>query len=193
MVIFLMRGGGEIRRRASPGRRAPARRGAVRPGRRDRGAGRVADRRAPQLAPTAIRALVDQRRGPGRARRRSSRTRSSSVESNYDPRAVSPKGAMGLMQIMPVIARQYGVDDPFDPEENLEAGHAASAGAAQRGSTRRGRWPRTTPGIGAVRATAACRPIARPRPTCSAIMARFAQCDASRCSARSKRGCPRIG
>jgi soluble lytic murein transglycosylase-like protein len=45
-----------------------------------------------------------------------------SIESNYRPLAISPKGAMGLMQIMPVIVRQYGVDDPFDPEQNLEAG-----------------------------------------------------------------------
>ena len=45
-----------------------------------------------------------------------------SVESNYQPSAISPKGAMGLMQIMPVIVQQYGVIDPFDPEQNLEAG-----------------------------------------------------------------------
>jgi soluble lytic murein transglycosylase-like protein len=44
------------------------------------------------------------------------------VESNYQPLAVSTRGAMGLMQIMPVIVRQYDVDDPFDPERNLEAG-----------------------------------------------------------------------
>jgi len=44
------------------------------------------------------------------------------VESNFDVRAVSSKGAMGLMQIMPVIAQEYAVDDPFDPEKNLEAG-----------------------------------------------------------------------
>ncbi len=44
------------------------------------------------------------------------------VESNYEPRAVSPKGAMGLMQIMPTVAQQYAVDDPFDPEKNLNAG-----------------------------------------------------------------------
>jgi hypothetical protein len=44
------------------------------------------------------------------------------VESNFDVRAVSSKGAMGLMQIMPVIAQEYSVDDPFDPEKNLEAG-----------------------------------------------------------------------
>lgn len=45
-----------------------------------------------------------------------------SVESNYDSRAVSPKGAMGLMQLMPATARQYAVDDPFDPAQNLGAG-----------------------------------------------------------------------
>jgi len=44
------------------------------------------------------------------------------TESNYQPLAVSSRGAMGLMQIMPVIVRQYDVDDPFDPERNLEAG-----------------------------------------------------------------------
>jgi hypothetical protein len=44
------------------------------------------------------------------------------VESNYKPRAVSPKGAQGLMQLMPATARQYGVEDSFNPEENLEAG-----------------------------------------------------------------------
>jgi soluble lytic murein transglycosylase-like protein len=44
------------------------------------------------------------------------------AESNYRPLAVSPKGAMGLMQIMPVLARQYGVRDPFDVDQNLDAG-----------------------------------------------------------------------
>lgn len=44
------------------------------------------------------------------------------VESNYEPRAVSPKGAMGLMQLMPATARQYAVEDPFDPVQNLGAG-----------------------------------------------------------------------
>lgn len=45
-----------------------------------------------------------------------------SVESKYDPKAVSSKGAMGLMQIMPAVARDYGLADPFDPEKNLETG-----------------------------------------------------------------------
>jgi soluble lytic murein transglycosylase-like protein len=44
------------------------------------------------------------------------------VESSYEPRAVSAKGAMGLMQLMPATARQYGLTDPFDPSANIDAG-----------------------------------------------------------------------
>jgi hypothetical protein len=44
------------------------------------------------------------------------------VESNYQPRARSSRGARGLMQLMPATGRQYGVSNLYDPAANLEAG-----------------------------------------------------------------------
>ncbi|OGP50412.1 MAG: hypothetical protein A2Y79_05805 [Deltaproteobacteria bacterium RBG_13_43_22] len=44
------------------------------------------------------------------------------AESRFDPRAVSPKGAVGLMQIDPDTARELGIKDPFNPKHNIDGG-----------------------------------------------------------------------
>jgi soluble lytic murein transglycosylase-like protein len=75
----------------------------------------------PRLAASAIRGLIDDL-----ARRHGVDVHLAHAvvraESNYNPFAVSPKGAMGLMQLMPATAARYGVNDPFDPVQNLDAG-----------------------------------------------------------------------
>lgn len=44
------------------------------------------------------------------------------VESGWNPRAVSARGAMGLMQLMPATARRFGAVQPFDVDQNIAAG-----------------------------------------------------------------------
>ncbi len=74
------------------------------------------------------------------------------AESSGNPRAVSPKGAMGMGQLMPATAKMYNVTDPFDPDQNLRAsanymadlvkqynGNYSAALAHYNGGTRAGR------------------------------------------------------
>jgi len=86
---------------------------------------------APPMSPAALRSLVD--RVAGRigfdAKLAQAIVR---AESNYQPLAVSRKGAMGLMQIMPEVVHRYALTDPFDPEANLEAGMRHMLGLLKR-------------------------------------------------------------
>lgn len=86
-------------------------------------------------------------------------------ESSWQVRAVSPRGASGLMQLMPATAQQYGVTDIFDPRQNIAAGarhlrglldrygqdvaralaaYNAGADAIDRAALRHADWPRET-------------------------------------------------
>ncbi len=87
-------------------------------------------------APSAVRAYVDaaaQRHGVSAALLHAV----IATESGYRARAVSPRGAMGLMQLMPATARALGVDDAFDPQRNIDAGARHLRGLIDR---YRGDW-----------------------------------------------------
>lgn len=59
------------------------------------------------------------------------------IESDFNPRAISDRGALGLMQLMPETARRFGVTDPMDPRQSADGGAAFLAHLlkAQQGET----------------------------------------------------------
>ncbi len=80
----------------------------------------VAARRLPRSTPALRRVIDDVARQVGVAAPLLHAV--IAAESAYDPRARSPRGAMGLMQLMPATASRFGVHDPFEPRENILAG-----------------------------------------------------------------------
>jgi len=84
------------------------------------------------------------------------------AESNFNALARSPKGAQGLMQLMPQTAMRFGVKDPFQPEANINAGAQYIRELLLRydGDLTK-RWRRTTPVRSGSHATVECRHIAK--------------------------------
>jgi len=101
------------------------------------------------------------------------------VESAFRPDAVSPKGAQGLMQLMPGTAASLGVRDPFDPEQNLEGGARHLRGLVEeyRGDLTKA-LAAYNAGSGAVRRHAGVPPYAETREYVKRVLRRYQAAEA---------------
>jgi len=97
------------------------------------------------------------------------------VESGFQPAAVSPKGARGLMQLMPATAAELGVKDAFDPGENLDGGarHLADLVRRYRGDLKKA-LAAYNAGAGAVARHGGVPPYGETRAYVASVLRRYA-------------------
>jgi soluble lytic murein transglycosylase-like protein len=113
-----------------------------------------------------------------------------SVESGFRPQAVSPKGAQGLMQLMPRTAASLGVADAFDPEQNLDGGarHLGQLLATYEGDIERA-LAAYNAGAGAVHRHHGVPPYRETRAYVKRVLDRY-RAQAARSEASAKNGAP---
>ena len=96
-------------------------------------------------------------------------------ESGYNPRATSPAGAQGLMQLMPATARGLGVTNSFDPAQAVDGAARLLSSLLDRFGSTRSRSRRTTPARARCSSTTASRRTPRPRTTSAPSCRRWRQ------------------
>ena len=107
-------------------------------------------------------------------------------ESNFDPQAISPAGAQGLMQLMPGTAVGLGVWDPFDPDQNVSGGVRYIANQLRRFKDVRLALAAYNAGPGAVLEYGGIPPYAENRYYVDTIYSEYRTCLAARNRTRSR-------